>query len=261
MSDEQTTAEKPQAEINGKKIFFLYPTASVINQVITELAQHEYEVYVGKDHTRLARALKKYPDSIVFVNIDDRMPESEWEKWIATLISSVPTVKVGIFSSSTDEELKNKYTNKLKISCGFMTLKLDMTKTAEVILEVLKTLDVKGRRKYLRASTEREANATVNMPLRGDFINGTIKDISVVGFSCVLDHNPELSKNALHKDIQIRLQSMLLKVEAVVFGSRSDGIDKTYVLIFTQRTDPDVRVKIRKYIQGNLQSKMDNEIN
>jgi hypothetical protein len=36
-----------------------------------------------------------------------------------------------------------------------------------------------------------------------------------------------------------------------------DGITKIYVIIFTQRTDPDVRTKIRKYIQLNLQSKLD----
>jgi hypothetical protein len=49
-------------------------------------------------------------------------------------------------------------------------------------------------------------------------------------------------------------------VEAIVFGSREEGPEKVYVLIFTQRIDPDVRTKIRKYIQHNLQSKMDNEL-
>ena len=54
---------------------------------------------------------------------------------------------------------------------------------------------------------------------------------------------------------------MLIKVEAIAFGSRTDGGEKSYVLLFTQRIDPDVRVKIRKYIQVNLQNKMDSEIN
>jgi hypothetical protein len=54
---------------------------------------------------------------------------------------------------------------------------------------------------------------------------------------------------------------MLLKVEAVVLGSRTDSSgEKVYVLLFTQRIDPDVRVKIRVYVQHNLQSKMDFEI-
>jgi len=101
----------------------------------------------------------------------------------------------------------------------------------------------------------------MNMPFNGDFINSVIRDISVVGISCTFEHDPGLKKNALYKDIQVRLQSMLLKVEAVVFGSRSECGQQIYVFLFTQRIDPDVRVKIRKYIQQNLQSKMDQEIN
>jgi len=253
--------EKNNLLISGKKIFFLYPTASVQNQVITELAQQEYEVYTSKDHTRLMRILKKYTDSIVFVNIDDNMPESEWDKWISTLISTIPTVMIGIFSSNSSDELKDKYTSKPQVNCGYIILKLDMSKASEKILEVLEVLNAKGRRKYLRASTERETNTTINMPLHGDFINGAIRDISVVGISCVFDHDLDLAKNSLHKDIQIRLQSNLLKVEAIIFGSREELGQKIYVLLFTQRIAPEVRVKIRKYIQKNLQAKMDSEIN
>jgi hypothetical protein len=81
-----------------------------------------------------------------------------------------------------------------------------------------------------------------------------------VGVSCAFEQDPELTKNALFKDIQVRLQTMLLKVEAIVFGSRMDGNEKIYVLLFTQRINPDVRTKIRKYIQLNLQSKMDKDL-
>ena len=35
---------------------------------------------------------------------------------------------------------------------------------------------------------------------------------------------------------------------------------KIYVVLFTQRIDPDVRTRIRKYIQQNLQVKMDTEL-
>ena len=254
-------SEVTSTEITGRKVFFLYPTSSVKNQVISELAQHEIEAYTAKDHSRITRALKKFQNSILFINIDESMPESEWEKWIATLMTAVPDIKIGIFSTSTDEELKNKYTDKLKVACGFTTLKVDMSKAAIKILDVLDAMSVKGRRKYIRAHVENETNATVNMPYNGDFINGTIKDVSVVGISCVFEHDPGLKKNVLCKDIQIRLQTMLLKVEAVVFGTREDCGAIIYVFLFTQRIDPDVRVKIRKYIQQNLQTKMDREIN
>jgi hypothetical protein len=247
--------------ILGKKIFFLYPSAPIQNQVIFELVKQEYEVYTSRDHTRLSHSLKKYHDSIIYVNIEEKMPEPEWEKWIISVRSSHPDIQIGVFSSKNVDELIEKYTKKLKVSCGFLHLKFDMSKAVEAILETLKEKDVKGRRKYLRASTEREGNTTLNMSVRGgDFINGLVRDISVVGISCTFDEDPKLAKNMLLKDIQIKLQSTLIKVEAVVFGSRMDGEQKVYVMLFTQ-IDMEVKNKIRKFIQNNLQSKMDNEIN
>jgi hypothetical protein len=249
------------SDISGRKIFFLYPTAPVQNQIITELAQQEYEAYIAKDHNRLMRVLKNCSDSIIYVNIDDKMQEAEWEKWITSILSSFPDIKVGIFTSNTSDEYKHKYTEKIKITCGYMPLKLDMSKALENVLAILAAMNVKGRRKYLRAFSENETTTTMNMPLDGDFVNSNIRDISVVGFSCFFEHDPGLKKNALHKDIQIRLQTNLLKVEAVVFGSREESGKIIYVFLFTQRIDPDIKVKIRKYIQQNLQSKMDKEIN
>ncbi|MDR0302055.1 MAG: pilus assembly protein PilZ [Treponema sp.] len=250
------------SDITGRKVFFLFPTAYVQNQVITELIQHEYEVYISKDARHLAQALKKYTDSVVFVNIDEGMPEPEWEKWVHTLMTALPDLKVGVFSSTPDEKIRDKYLDTLHVKCGYYNSKLDMSKTTAKILEVLDEMNVKGRRKYLRANTQSESVATINMPVGGGFINGAIRDVSVVGVSCTFEEEMTmLRKNTLLKDIQIRLQTMLLKVEAVVFGSRLDGHEKVFVLLFTQRVDPEVKVKIRKYIQQSLQHKMDREIN
>lgn len=261
-TDESVSNDDSSLSISGKKIFFLYPTGSIQNQIISELAQQEFEVYSCKNHSRLSMALKKYPDSFIFINIDEGMSIQEWERWIGEAITKQPEINIGVFSSNTDEEFRENYIKKNRITCGFMTLKVDMSKMPEKILEVLGAMNAKGRRKYLRTTTEREANASINMPFGGDFINGMIKDISVVGISCSFQGNPDLKKNTLYKDIQIKLQSIILKVEAVVYGSRESGEgQKSYVMLFTQRIDPDVRVKIRKYIQNNLQNKMDSEIN
>jgi hypothetical protein len=246
--------------IRGRKVFFLYPTVSIQNQVISELFQQEYEVYVAKNHHGLSNVLRKYTDSIVFVNVDEGMPATEWERWISGMKTTLPDLKFGVFSSHTDDEFKDKFLNELRVECGYMVLKLDMSKSISVILEILQRVDAKGRRKYIRADTEREANATLNIPRGNDYMNGIIKDISVVGISCSFEQDPGLPKNAVLKDIQIKLQSMLLKVEAIVFGSRMDCHEKIYVLLFTQRINPDVRTKIRKYIQTNLQAKMDQEL-
>ena len=250
------------SDFAGKKIFFLYPTNSIKNQIIAELAQNEYEAYTAKDHTRLARSLRKFPDSIIFINIEEKLSGQEWENWIGSAYAAAPAIKIGVFSSSNDEEFKKKFIKNNRITCGFLPLKPDMTKASEKILEVLGTMDIKGRRKYLRAATERETKTIINIPTGGgDFLNGVVKDVSVIGVSCVFDHDPVLKKNAHLKDVQIKLQSMLVKVESVVFGSRDDNGQKIYVMLFTQKVDTEVKIKIRKYIQQNMQGKMDSEIN
>jgi len=251
------------AEISGKKIFFLYPTVGVQNRIIAELIQQEYEVYVAKNKDKLKKVLKNYPDSIVLIDINEHMPEKEWDLWITALLeySETRTVSIGILTSNEDEAIQRKYLMALKVPCGYTVIRPDLEKTISHLVPALQTVNAKGRRKYIRATTERDSNATINLPLGGSLVHGRIKDVSVVGISCTLDGSPDISKNTLLKDIQIKLQTHLLKVEGIAFGSRSENMETVYVILFTQRIDPDVRTKIHKYIQHNLQSKMDFELN
>ena len=254
--------DSSDSDIVGKKVFFLYPTAVVQNRIIDELVQQEYEIYIAKDKDTLRRVLRKYPDSIVFVDINEKISEKEWEMWIKAVMEAPDTkgVSIGIDTALDDELIKRKYLMTLKVKCGYTALKFDLEKAIKHILEVMHAVDAKGRRKFIRANTVNEPNATVNMPLNGMFVKGQILDISVVGISCTLEGNPDIAKNSLFKDVQVKLHSNILKAEGIVFGSRMEDKDKIYVLLFTQRTDPEARTKIRKFIQQNLQSKMDNEL-
>lgn len=254
--------ENYATELLGKKVFFLYPSAIVQNSVIAELIQQEFEVYIVRDHTALRRVLRHHPNSIVFADIDEHMPERDWEAWIRGIMSVPETqsTSVGVISAKDDEALQRKYVNMVKVQCGYTAIKSDINNSIRQICEILKNADAKGRRKYIRAIIESDSVATMNLPMNGTFINGSIKDISVVGVSCTFDNDPGLVKNALFRDIQIKLQGMLLNVEGIVFGSRMDGQSKIYVLLLTQRIDPEVKIKIRKYMQHNLQSKMDAEL-
>lgn len=250
------------SDIVGKKVFFLYPTVIVQNKVIEELVQLEYEVYVAKDHVALRRTLPKYPDSIVFADISEQMPQEEWEAWIQGVMSAPETkdVVIGIVTASDNADLRRKYTDTIGVKGGYTVFKTHLETSIKQIIAILNEVDAKGRRKYLRATTENETMTTVNMPIDGSFITGQIKDISVVGFSCSFADDPNMVKNILLKDIQIKLQTMLLNVEGIVFGSRMDDSSRIYVVLFTQRIDPVVRTKIRRYIQQNLQVKMDSEL-
>ena len=248
-----------ESNIHGKKVFFLFPSAVVQNRIIEEFIQQEFEVYLMSDIQKLYKALNKYPDSIIFANINEGMSEKEWEAWIKSIQSKKPEVSIGIISATDDEALRTKYLSVVQIKGGFTVLKSDLGPAIKQIHDILIALDAKGRRKYLRAITRNETNTTVNMPFNGNFIKGAIFDISVVGFSCSFETDPVMPKNSRIQDIQIKLQTSLLKTEGIVFGSRTEGDTKIYVILFTQRTDPDTKARIRRYIQSNLQDKMDKE--
>jgi hypothetical protein len=249
-------------DLLGKKIFFLFPSGLVQNEVIPELAQLEYEVYSSSDEKKLKTALKKYPGSIVFINIDDGLAEKDWDAWIQGVMRIGEwNTAIGILSSNNDEKKQKKYITALRVQAGYVPVKSDITKSIQQIIGNLRLLDAKGRRKYIRVTLAQDPMTSINIPYDGSFLTGQIMDISVVGLSCVFTVDPQLSKGTQIKDIQIKLQGIILKTEGIVFGSRQEGKSRVYVFIFTARIDPDVKTKIRKYMQSNLQSKMDAELN
>ena len=246
----------------GRKIFFIHPSVFTQNEIISELAQQEHEVYIAKDEDKLKKVLKKYPDSFVFASIDETLSSAKWETWIRSVMGDEDTkeIKIGVLSNTNNEEARKLFLNTLKVQCGFIPVKLEKSRVIKTLSDILTAAGAKGRRKYIRADTRGETMTTINVPNNSTYTTGEIRDISVVGLSCVFAQDPELGKNSLLSDIQIKLQSALLKAEAIVFGSRMDGEEKVYVLVFSQKTDPSVKTKIKTYIQKNLQAKMDTEL-
>jgi hypothetical protein len=245
--------------IAGRKIFFLNPLPPIQNIVIAELIQREYETYIVNDRFVLKRLLKDSPGSIVFIDIDQIIGEKEWESWIREVMtaSELEDIRLGILTSNRNDVLQNKYTNMLHLPCGYTMIHRDLNITTAQIVNILNANEAKGRRKYLRTSTENEAQTMVNFPVGGQFVSGSVQDISTAGFSCIFTEDPGFSKNSSFSNVQIKLKHTILNVEAVIFGSRTEKNSKIYVALFTDRLSPDSKVKIRKYIYSDLQAKMD----
>ena len=243
----------------GKKVFFLYPPSVVKEDVVNRLLEEEFEVYMLRDHAAAKKLLKAYPDSIVFINIDDGMSEAEWRKWIKELSEDAVTagVGVGILSYNADEELGRYYLMELGTRCGFVRLKLGAEPSTRILLSTLQANEAKGRRRYIRANCGDDKLSSVNIRHPGGTTSGSIRDISVVGFSCRLDPDPFFPKNAHITDIQMKLRGVLLKTEGIVFGTRAADGGTFYVVLFTQRLDGVSRAKIRRYIQIALQSEIE----
>lgn len=250
-------------EITGKKIFFLYPSTIVRNEVVSALIMQEFEAYTVKDHVALGRVLKRFPDSIVFVNLDEKtMSEREREMWICGVMDDPVTArtKIGVLSSNPNDDVQQKYLTQIKVACGFTYVSTDLKKLIAQISQILLKHEAMGRRKYIRVTSDNETLTTANMPLNGHFISASIRDISSAGFSCIFLEDPNLVKGTIITDIQLKLQSTLVRAEAIVLGSRADELMQVYVFVFLPHVDTDVRYKIHKYIQIAIQNKMDMEL-
>jgi hypothetical protein len=254
MSDDNTATM-------GKKVFFLHPSAFVRNSIVEDLIQQEFEIYMVRDETKLQAVLKKYPDSIVFACLDEVLSPPQWEKWIRETEDNKVTkdVSIGILSNTLNDDVQKHFRESCRIPCGFITIKSDK-KDVKTLLNALNAVGAKGRRKYVRTNTRGDTKVTLNIPVGDSYATGEIRDISMVGLSCAFPQETSLRKNTLLKDMQLKLHSTLIKAEGIVFGSREELAETIYVFLFTEKTDPSVRAKIRTFIQKNLQSKMDEEM-
>lgn len=245
----------------GKKVFFLYPPSVIKDELISRLIEQEYEVYMLKDVPLMSRLLEKYPFSLVFVNLDMGVSEGEWEEWIKKTKANpkTATVGIGILSYNSDEDLQKKYLFDIGIECGFIKLKLGLDESTKILLATLQANEAKGRRKYVRALCEHDTVSSLNLREGPYKCNGKLIDISVVGFSCVLDPDPDFQKNTVLHDIQLKLRASLVRVEAVVFGTRMVEDRTMYVMLLAPKTMQNTRDKIRVYIQNALQSQIELE--
>jgi len=245
-----------------RKIFFLYPSVFIVENIIEELIQEDFEVYMVKDEDKLQKALRKYPHSIVLACIDDLSSDDQREKWIKQIMNdkAVKGVDIGVFSTSNDDQSRRLFLITYNVSCGFFPLKMDTAELVKSLVHMLESNKVKGRRKYMRLETRTDAKTTINLPRKdGEYIIGQIIDISAAGLSCIFPYDPLLGKNTLLSNMQIKLQTTLVKMDGTVFGSREDTAGTVYVIVFTE-AHPSSRKKIKSHIQKKMQAKFDEEI-
>ncbi len=245
-----------------KKVFFLYPHNMIQNEIIIEIIKNEYEAYILNDHIKTIKILKKYPNSILFINIDTNLKEAEWIKYIRSIMESPETkeIKIGILSFIENNALEEKYLMELLVPCGFIKLNLGIEKCKNIILKALEANEAKGRRKHIRIECRNKSLASFNMNIDNKFFSGEIDYISSVGMAIIFDEQDlKLVKNTKLNDIQLRLKGSICTVSGIIFGNRKIEGKIIYVIMFvnTNRISID---KIHLFISGYLQSNLSDEL-
>lgn len=254
-------------DLFGKKVFFLNPPG-VLGDVAASLAEAEFEVYLTKDHQKLARYLSKEPDCLVFINIDEGNDEAVWRRWIESIRQSerqserageMPKkVSFGIITMLDDEEKKAYYLMDAAVECGFIVIKLGLAKTTEIILKMLEANEAKGRRRYVRASGSPDSSE-FSCKTEEALYRGWIRDISSVGMSVFFTGGFSPKVGTRLKDLQLILKGVRIMLNGVVIGSHiTPGVGQISVLMFEPASlNEDKKSKLRTYIHKTLQANMD----
>jgi hypothetical protein len=243
----------------GKKVFLLYPHSVIHEEMLDILIMSGFETYTLRDHKKAVKLLEKFPGSIMFINIDEGMPENEWETYVRNLQENPKTQdsKLGILSYNQDKALMEKYLMRLSVPCGYIHLKLGIQQSTKIILNALEANEAKGRRKYIRAFCEDDPNAAMNYKSGEEFFQGKILDISSAGIAARITKFPEMPPNSVLKDVQLKLRGGLVMLNAILMGKRRDDKD-VYILIFDpSKTDQDSKIVIHRYIKQSLQKYID----
>jgi hypothetical protein len=246
------------AEHHGKKVFILYPPSVVQEEMIHLLIASEYEVALLKDKQHALRVISKFPDSILFVNIDERPEENRWERFVRNLMGAEMTkdVRIGIISYNDDSEMKEKYLMDIGVPCGFVTLKLGLKESFKIIAKMLEANEAKGRRKYVRAECRPQDKATFNVKYDGEYFAGSIVDISAVGIACTFDKSIQLKPGTDLNDMQLKLRAVLCRVGGKLIGINRETEDR-HVFLFSSEIDPKERHKIHTFVYDRLQESID----
>ena len=246
----------------GKKVFFLYPHSVIQEELITHIIQNEFEVYLINDHRKLLPLLTKYNNSILFINIDERLKEKEWEDYIRTIMHNEKTqgVQIGILTYNEDKELARKYLMDLMIQGGYIQLKLGLKESTKIILKTLMANEARGKRRFVRAACPKNIPTEFNVQVGPSMYEGHIKDISSAGMACFFNKEVDLPAKTELSKIQLKLRSRIVMVSGIVAGKREDQGKMLYVVLFTKFISTDARQRISTFIYRTLQAEMQREL-
>lgn len=246
------------ANLAGKKIFLLRPHSVIREEMLDVLIMAGYETYTVIDEKKARKLLIKFPGSIMFINIDEGLKESEWEAYIREIQENPATKesRLGIMSYNQDRVLMEKYLMEIAIPCGYIQLKLGLQESTKIILAALDANEARGQRKFIRAVCEDDINATMNFKGDRGMHYGKILDISSAGIAAKVEKFEALPPNSVVHNVQLKLRGGLLMVDMILMGIRQGNRD-IYIFLFDPKMNQDSKMVIYRYVKICLQKYID----
>ncbi len=257
-------ADNVDKSVYGKKVFFLYPNYSFQSDIVERLRTLEYEVYIVNDYRNVKNILRKNPDSLLYVNIDNFFNAASWVKFLTTLEAdeNYSTCKMGIITDKNDKETLKKFEEETLHDAGIISLTKDSEENFRMIVKQLDSNNAKGRRQYVRANCLDDPTAEVFWITNNIMYKLKIIDISAVGIAVRI---PVKQAGALRpgqvlKDINLMLKSRPMPINASVYVIKPGPIFNTAIFMIEKDTDKNALITIRTYVAETLQRKIEDQI-
>ena len=250
----QTETDSSAGSGNGKKVFLLHPHSVIREELMDILIMNGFETYTLHDHKKALNILERFSGSIMFINIDEGMPEKEWEAYIKALQENPKTkdTRLGILSYNQDKALMQKYLMDITVPCGYIQLKLGVQESTKIIINALEANEARGRRQCIRADCEDDISSSLNFKRGTDSFYGKILDISSAGVAVKFDKIADVPRNTLLKEVQLRLRGGLVMTDMILMGQRADN-RQIFIMLFAPAMGSENKLIVHRYIKQCLQ--------
>lgn len=257
------TAPRCENPIVGRKVFFVNPPLYVENYLHLELKLHEYEVYIITDYKYTKSALRKFPDALCFIFIDDVLSYDEWFNFILSFQNDekLKTIFVGLMSAIIPKPQQERFMMNLSLPGGFILLtEFKGSALIEKIVGILELNGAKGRRKYLRLDCDATNILNGYFATKSQLLQVSILNISSVGFTCCYprSYGDALVKNMLVPSFSITLGRRSIVTPSVVFDVKIVDENRLFaIMLFTKQVGEDDRKVIKNYIFEQLEERFE----
>lgn len=240
-----------------EKFFFISPSFHVEKNVIRKLIENEYEVYVIKSYKYAKAILRRYPDSICFINYDAELSPEQWFNFVLSFEEDpkLSTIFLGITSERVKKTDKDKFLLYTTIPAGFIQHTMDMDDLTATIISILSINGAKGRRKFVRADTSKMANAIGYFSNSGKTYSVKIQNISSVGISCFV---PLLGAslfpiNGMIRNFSLTLDEITFQCNVAVLSVQQSNNKLQVILMFLKGMPYSVKTQIHSFVYKTLQ--------
>jgi hypothetical protein len=212
------------------------------------------------DHIGILKLLKKLSNSIVFINIDAKLKEYQWEEYARKIMNDPETkeVRIGIISNTEDKVVKEKYLMDMNIQCGFIKLTENMEENINLLTTIFDANEIRGRRKYIRVQIENEDNSGFEIQADNTLYTGEILDISIAGMRCTFTNDDRFVINRKFTNIGLDLNGLLINTGGEI-TLHHEGTN-SYVIMFEDIRELKQYNDLILFIYNTLQKKVDKSL-